>query len=628
MKNAQLRIAVAGGKGGTGKTTVSANLVSVLSDNAKDVVYVDCDVEEPNGHLFFKPDIQRTATVKVSYPEINENKCTKCGNCATACRYTAIAALPNKTLTFPKLCHGCGGCFRVCPHNAIAENFREVGQVEAGVSGRLTFVHGRLNVGEAMSPPVIREVLRSIPPDRIAILDAPPGTSCPVIESVKTADVVLLVTEPTPFGLNDFRLVADMVKALGLPFGAVINRAGIGNNEVKNYCIEQDIPILLEIPNDRKIAQAYSRGVLATKAFPEMGEVFLKLFNNISALSNKTTSGSVLKSEEQSSFQKLETPLPIEFDNTAINEDDYPSKREPVVNQKKPSELVVISGKGGTGKTSVTASLFYLAQNASAADCDVDAADLHLVLNPSVQYTWPFSGGQTSFIDREKCTACGICQTHCRFDAVTEKGGFFVVDHISCEGCGVCEDVCPNGAAQLRSVVNGEWFVSDTRMGPMTHAKLGIAQENSGKLVSLVRREGRFLGALNRRELLICDGSPGVGCPVIASIAGANMALIVTEPTLSGLHDLKRAAELCKQFLIKTGICINKADINLEVCEQIEKEAASLGIPVFGRIRYDDAVVHAQINQQSVVEYSNGPAASDIRELFKQIQKEIFGPSL
>ncbi len=290
-------------------------------------------------------------------------------------------------------------------------------------------------------------------------------------------------------------------------------------------------------------------------------------------------------------------------------------------------ELVVISGKGGTGKTSIVASFLALAERVAAVDCDVDAADLHLVLEPKVRNRWPFSGGHEAVIDEARCTGCGLCADHCRFDAirVDDADGAlgYTVDPISCEGCGVCVDICPDAAAQMVPSASGEWFVADTRCGPMVQPRLGIAQENSGKLVSLVRREGKALSSLGGRDLLICDGSPGIGCPVIASITGARMVLVVTEPTLSGLHDLKRVAALTRQFGIETAVCINKADINPDLSDRIEREAEALDLPVLGHIRYDEAVTTAQVNRRSVVEDGGGPAAIDIRALWARVLHTI-----
>lgn len=276
-----LVVAIASGKGGTGKTTVATNLAWVLAESGEDVTYLDCDVEEPNGHIFLKPKIEKTVTVTTPVPLVDESKCTACGECRDICQYSAIILLKDTVLTFPNLCHGCGGCELVCPTGAITESGREVGIIEEGVSGGVRFVAGKLRVGEAMSPPLIRRVKEMIPRDGISIIDAPPGTSCPVIQSVKNVDFVVLVTEPTPFGLYDLRLAVDMLRALGIPFGVVVNRAGMGDGSVFDYCRDEDIRVLLEIPDDRRIAEAYSRGVLAVDVLPEYRLGFTVLVSNV-----------------------------------------------------------------------------------------------------------------------------------------------------------------------------------------------------------------------------------------------------------------------------------------------------------------------------------------------------------
>ncbi len=604
-----LRIAVASGKGGTGKTTIATNLATVLAATYARATYVDCDVEEPNGHLFLAPTIKETREVSVLVPKVDEARCTFCGACGEACRYAAISVLPQKVMTFPKLCHGCGGCTLACPEGAIREVPRPIGRVEEGSSGQVGFLRGVLDVGEAMSPPVIRAVLAAAPAEGTIIIDAPPGTSCPVIASVKTAEVVLLVTEPTPFGLNDLTLAVEMVRKLGVPFGVAINRAGMGDRAVFAYCEREGIPVLLELQNDRRIAEAYSRGELAVTALPELRARFLDLYERLCALA-------------QTEPSRAEAPAAQGFTAVA-GPGELPSERARRCERSLAAkELVVISGKGGTGKTSIVASFIALAKSVAMADCDVDAADLHLVLGPEVRERRQFSGGSTAVIDPALCTACGECAARCRFDAV-RAGDSYVVDPIACEGCGVCVDVCPAGAAALVPATNGEWFVSETRHGPMVHARLGIAEENSGKLVSLVRREAAAVAALEGRELLICDGSPGIGCPVIASISGARLTLVVTEPTLSGLHDLERVAELCQQLGVEAAVCINKADINLELAARIEAAAASWGLPIFGRVRYDDAVTTAQVMQKAVVELGESPAAVDIRAIFARVRAAL-----
>jgi len=271
-----LKIAVASGKGGTGKTTVATSLALALADTGS-VEFLDCDVEEPNAHLFLKPAIERREALELLVPQVDETKCTLCGRCAEVCQFKAIAVLKDTVLTFPELCHGCTGCWVLCPEQAISPTGREIGVVESGRAGRVGFHHGWLRVGEAMSPPLIRAVKRQARQADFTVLDAPPGTSCPVVEAVRDADVVVLVTEPTPFGLNDLELAADMVAALGRPAAAVINRAGIGDGRVSDFCRSRGLPLLLEIPFDRRIAVAYSRGEPLVAALPEYRAKFQAL---------------------------------------------------------------------------------------------------------------------------------------------------------------------------------------------------------------------------------------------------------------------------------------------------------------------------------------------------------------
>jgi MinD superfamily P-loop ATPase len=602
-----MKIAVASGKGGTGKTTLATNLAYVLAEEGVPAAYLDCDVEEPNGHIFLRPEIAETRRVSIPVPEVDESKCNYCRACSQACRFSAILVLKEKVLTFPNLCHGCGGCSLACDQKAIREVPRPMGVVEQGRAGRVAFVQGRLDVGEAMAPPVIREVLKAAPDEGVVVIDAPPGTSCPVIESVKEADAVLLVTEPTPFGLHDLKLAVGMVRTLGIPFAVAVNRVGVGDREVFDYCRSEGITVVTQLPDDRRIAESYSRGELAVEAFPEMK----RQFRDLSADLHKLAEGP---------RPDIVVPQPI---REVENPPTLPSADLPPGQAAAVKELVVISGKGGTGKTSVVASFFALADRAVVADCDVDAADLHLVLAPEVKKRWSFSGGSEAEIDMQACDACALCVDHCRFGAIAAKDDVFEVNPVSCEGCGVCADVCPTGAAKLTPSVNGEWFVSQTRYGPMAHARLGIAQENSGKLVSLVRREARALAVRSDRHLLISDGSPGIGCPVIASITGAQMVLVVTEPTLSGMHDMERVGQLTRHFGIKTFVCINKVDINPELADRLERQAGEMDLPVLGRIRYDPAVTRAQVNAKAVVEAGAGPADEDIRLLWERLRDAI-----
>jgi len=271
-------ISIASGKGGTGKTTVATNLAVSLG---LDVQLLDCDVEEPNAHLFINPVIEVSKKVYTPVPQIDEEKCNFCKKCAQICRFKAIAVVKETVLTFPELCHSCGGCVEVCPEKAITETGRELGVIEIGHRNGLAFAHGRLRVGEAMSPPLIREVRSHTRSDQLTIIDAPPGTSCPVIAAMKGADFILMVTEPTPFGLHDLKLAVEVVKLLEIPRGLIINRSDIGDDGVRTYAKMENLPILMEIPFDRRIAEAYSRGKLIVEEMPEWEERFRKLYLNI-----------------------------------------------------------------------------------------------------------------------------------------------------------------------------------------------------------------------------------------------------------------------------------------------------------------------------------------------------------
>jgi len=284
-----LKIAIASGKGGTGKTTIATNLALSLVDTGTSVQILDCDVEEPNCHIFLKPEIEKSEPVTVAIPEVIEEKCTGCGVCADVCEFSAIAVVKGKVLIFPELCHSCGACTLFCPEGAFREVPREIGVVEEGRAEGIAFIQGLLNIGELMSPAVIGAVKKAGGEADVLIIDSPPGTSCPVIEAVKDADLVLLVTEPTPFGLNDLELAVGMVRELGIPFAVGINRSDVGNDDVKKYCRRERIEIVLEIPDDRRIAEAYSRGEMVVRALPEYGKVFEDCWARVVDLRNRVT---------------------------------------------------------------------------------------------------------------------------------------------------------------------------------------------------------------------------------------------------------------------------------------------------------------------------------------------------
>jgi len=282
-------------------------------------------------------------------------------------------------------------------------------------------------------------------------------------------------------------------------------------------------------------------------------------------------------------------------------------------------EIVVLSGKGGTGKTSIVASFASLAQSKVLADCDVDAADLHLLLSPTIREEKEFWSGQVAFIDREKCIECDLCQEICRFDAVQN----YTVDPVSCEGCGFCHQICPTEAITMQEIMAGHWFISDTRYGSLVHARLGVAGENSGKLVALVRNNAKLLAENQNLDYIITDGPPGIGCPVISSLSGANLALLVTEPTLSGMHDLDRVIGVCRHFGVPALVCINKYDINQENTSEIESYCFNQGVEVASKIPFDNVVTEAIVQGLPVVEYSSSEVTQRIRELWQIISAKL-----
>ena len=275
---AQYQIVVAGGKGGVGKTTVATNLAVVLAESGEDVTYLDCDVEEPNGHLFLHPVIDLSEPVTIPVPAVDQNACTLCGKCAEICQFGAIICLGTRVMTFPDLCHGCGGCKLVCEADAIREESKEIGVVEEGVAGEVRFVQGRLNVAYPMASPLIREAKQRLRTPGVHIVDSPAGVSCPAVQSLTGADYVLVVAESTPFGLNDLQLSVDMLRIMRLPFGVVINRADVGASEIGQYCDTEGIEVLLVIPNDRRVAEAYSHGMLASHVIESYAHSMQGLF--------------------------------------------------------------------------------------------------------------------------------------------------------------------------------------------------------------------------------------------------------------------------------------------------------------------------------------------------------------
>lgn len=280
-------------------------------------------------------------------------------------------------------------------------------------------------------------------------------------------------------------------------------------------------------------------------------------------------------------------------------------------------QIAIISGKGGTGKTILAASLAALAENKVMADCDVDAADLHLILHPEIREHHEFRSGKTAVVNSGLCQGCGECVKACRFNAISEH---FMIDPIACEGCGVCSHICPSGAVFMEENMSGEWFVSDTRYGPMVHAALGIAEENSGKLVTLVRQHATSIAEDEKRAYVLIDGPPGIGCPVIASLTGADLAIIITEPTLSGMHDLERVLQVARHFKIPAKVVVNKFDLNTTNTERIKQTSKDKGIEVLALLPFSEQVSESIVSGVPLVKYGNGRIVKEVEILWEKIK--------
>ncbi|MBN2352446.1 MAG: P-loop NTPase [Spirochaetales bacterium] len=630
----RIRIAVSSGKGGTGKTFIATNLARVLEKAGEKAAYLDCDVEAPNGHLFVKPVIGREEEATLLAPAgIDEERCTACGKCAEVCRYHAIARVGTSMLFFRNLCHVCGACTLVCPHKAIIERPRKIGTLREGARGGIEFRDGLLETGEGgMTPRLIRRV-KEWAGGGVVILDSPPGTSCPVVETVKDADLCVLVTDPTPFGLNDLKLAVAMCRELDKEPVVVVNRAGYADAKLKEYCSGEGLAIVAEIPDDRAVAECYSVGDLAVDRFPEYDELFRALALELCERALKT--GTARKTKRPAA-----RPSGVRSTAARTAGADRTEERSPAESgtaagapagagrNGRAVEVTVISGKGGTGKTSLVACFAALGKEIAVADCDVDAADLHLVLKPRIAERGVFSGGVKASIDLEKCLGCGACARVCRFGAVSRvpSGGsvVFGIDERGCEGCGACSLVCPADAVAFHPAANGEWYVSETEYGPMTHARLYAAEENSGKLVSLVRERRNTLAAERGLEWSLSDGSPGTGCPVIASLTGTDYAIVVTEPTVSGVHDVRRVLDLIRFFKLRSGVAVNKHDLNPAKTAEIRALAAEYGADFLGTVPYDTAVTEAQIRGKSIVEHDPAsPSALAIAEVWRRVKDEL-----
>lgn len=606
-----MKIAISSGKGGVGKTLAAACLASVMAQT-QPVCYVDCDVEAPNGHLFLKTAHTESAQEALSCIEgIDSQRCTYCGQCARVCYFNALAVGRKNAIAFPELCRWCGACLRVCPADALIVGRRVVGTTYSGQAGLIRLHWATLAAGAGgMTVRLIEQLKERTKDEDLVVLDSPPGTSCSAVHTIRGADIVILVADPTRFGVHDLKLSVRLCRSMNIEPLVLMNRVGLGDADgLRRWCKEHHLRILAELPDSREIASLYSQGILPVTQIESLRQQFQDMaqaLRQMPSMQVTTDNSEVALSWQREDVKSTELP-------------DISSGQS----STQPVEITIVSGKGGTGKTSLCACFAQLAGGV-VADCDVDAADMHLLLEPKVLEQGIFRGGRVMQIDPARCTRCGACVEVCQWKAIARQDdGSVLIAEQDCEGCGTCLLVCPVDAIGTGPTDDGRWYWSSTRLGPMSHAMLEPGKENSGKLVTLVRKQAavRTNGFDKAHRVVVLDGSPGTGCPVIASVGGARAAVIVTEPTVSGLHDLERILELTEHFRIRAGVIINKANLNREMAEKIKFAVTSHHADLLGELPYDTVFVQAQQAGKTVLEYQPDSELSEtIRWIWKQIQ--------
>ncbi|MBL7215195.1 MAG: P-loop NTPase [Phycisphaerae bacterium] len=604
-----MKIAITSGKGGVGKTLVATCLAGVLAES-ENVRYIDCDVEAPNSHLFLKPDkIQSEEQTLPCIEGMDPKKCTLCGLCAKVCYFNAIVAGKKNAMAFPELCRWCGACQIVCPHDALIVNKRTIGTVYHGQVGKIDLHWATLQAGAGGMTVRLIEQIKQCPNDKLTILDSPPGTSCAVVHTIQDADIVVLVADPTRFGQHDLKLSVHLCHSMNIEPLVLVNRSGIGDLEaLRRWCASEKLPILTEIPDDRQIAELYSKGLLPIEHLDYLRPLFSQAARKIAAL------------PEQPKNKKIRKPILPKTQTIFLNSDNSLKITDEKTPSTNPIEITIVSGKGGTGKTSLAACFAQL-EKTVVADCDVDAADMHLLFEPKVLESQEFIGGRVMSIDPRQCSVCGNCIDICQWDAISRTNNTVTINEDNCEGCGACVLVCLTKAIKTKQTHDGKWYWSATRHGHMSHAVLEPGKENSGKLVTLVRKNAAQKTDLSKDAVVVLDGSPGTGCPVIASVGGAKAAVIVTEPTVSGLHDLIRILELTEHFKIPAGVIINKADINPQVSEDIKKLAQNRHAVILGQLPYDPVFVQAQQEAKTILEYEpNSELSKKTKDIWKKIK--------
>ncbi len=573
-----MKIAICSGKGGTGKTTVTLSLAWTLGQAEEfkmPVRVLDCDVEEPNCHLFLRGNYGEPQAVHAEKPEFDLKKCIGCGRCANKCRYNAIAMVKGTPLVFNDMCHSCGVCAAVCPHDAIKMQPIAIGEILSDLDMKpFSFAWGRLKVGESQSPMVISQLQKLALPEAITLLDGPPGTACSAVKTISAADRVILVTEPTPFGAHDLKLALNLCNELNKPCAVFINRSDDNDSLIEQLAARHSVPVVGRIPFSREYARSCCEGQILAAEFPTLrGEI-------INSFSRMVNEAKVPLHHEESETSASDNTAPVT--NGSATNDNY-------------QEITILSGKGGTGKTSVAGAFSDLAESRVFADCDVDAANLKLLLQGKTLYRDRVSLGSLATIDPFRCVKCGKCFEQCRFGAISHnpETGAYQIEEMHCEGCGLCVEICPARAISEKRAETGSLMMSEAAGATLIHADLNTAAENSGKLVSMVRDLAFAVVEQQQKDWLISDGPPGTACPAIAAVTGSDRVILVTEPSVAALHDLERVIKLVRHFGLTPEIIINKADINSTGSRRIHEMATARGYHVIGEIPFDETIKQA-----------------------------------
>jgi len=599
-----MKICIASGKGGTGKTTLALSLASYFAKDLDQTTHlVDCDVDAANAHLFVHMDADRSEPAYVQKPRVDEDLCTGCGACASACEYNAISILVGKPLIFDELCHSCGACEYVCPVNAISFNNKAIGSYYFidNKKSHFKLSWGELNIGEVQAPDMIRQLKQMADDTEITLYDASPGAGCSVRETMLGSDMVLLVTEPTPFGLNDLKMAAALALEMGILTGIVVNRSRSEKDIISDFANESGIPLIGRIPFKRAYASTCSEGKVLFSEHDELASNFKTIVEGLQNLKS--------------------TAILPEFHVTQFATQDLyePGNKKKAVRVK---EFVIMSGKGGTGKTTLSAALAGLTRDSLFFDADVDASNLPILLKGKRISEKRFIGGKKAVVNNDLCDQCNICVSACHFNAIENDGNKITIIPEACEGCGFCTIVCPREAIKMEDAETGFVFLSQSPQGPVSHAFLHIGEENSGKLVSQVRDQAYSVVSDNNIQQILGDGPPGTACPVIAATTGADYAIIVTEPSMSGVHDMMRAAKLAKHFQLNTLLVINKSDMNLEQNQRIHDFCRKENITVLGEIPFDEIVEVALCEEKSIMEFAQSRAALAINEIYQKLKNE------